>query len=118
MLANVIVLFRVSSHGYLGVTARALEVETKNLDTEVIDILTSLFSHIELGTNIQEVTAGIAPDTHRQHHSDIVLFVPRPMGFFKLRRVKIRWKVFYQNFAFGHLNIIGYLYLHIVNNFH
>jgi hypothetical protein len=54
---------------------RALKVKSENLDTEVVHVEARFFSHVEFGADVQEVTASVAPDTHRQHHSNIVLFV-------------------------------------------
>ena len=53
----------------------ALEVKPENFDTEIVQIKDGLFAHVELGSDVEEVTAGVTAYRHGEHHSDIVLLV-------------------------------------------
>ena len=75
MFADVVMLFGVRSHRNLGMATRALKVKTEDLDTEVVHVEARFFSHVEFGADVKKVTASVAPNTHWQHHSNIVLFV-------------------------------------------
>ena len=75
MFANVIMLLGVRSHRNLRMATRALEIKSEDLDSEIVHVKASFFSHVEFGTDIQEVAASVAPHAHGQHHSNIVLFV-------------------------------------------
>ena len=68
-LDDIIMVFRVSFEGYFSVAIGAFEIEPKNLDAEVDLFVADLHSHVELGPNVQIISAGVAPQTHGQHIS-------------------------------------------------
>ena len=92
-LTDVIMLLGICFHGNLSVTTTTFEVEPVDFDTQVVLVEASLFPHVKLCAFIQEVTAGFAPNAHRQHHSYIVLLVTGSDHFLQLRVVKVRWIV-------------------------
>jgi len=75
MLADVIMLLGVCSHRNLRMATRALKVKSEDFDSEVVHVQAGFFSHVEFGTDVEEVAASVAPHTHWEHHSNIVLFV-------------------------------------------
>jgi hypothetical protein len=70
--------------------SRALEVKSEYFDAQVVLVETGLFTHVKLCTDVEKVAAGIASNTHGQHHPDVVLLVSRPNDFLELGVIKIR----------------------------
>ena len=54
-------VLRVSFEGNLSVAVSALEVEPENFDSQISFFITYLHSHIKLGSNVEIVSACIAP---------------------------------------------------------
>lgn len=79
MLTDIIMVLGISFHGDLCIASCTLEVEAINLDAEVVFIITGLLSHVKLRTDVQKVATSVTPDTHREHHTDIVLLVLLPL---------------------------------------
>ena len=75
MFTHVVMLLGVRSHRNLRMATRALEVKSVDFDSEIVHVEASFFSHVEFGADVQEVATGVAPHAHRQHHSNIILFV-------------------------------------------
>ena len=65
VLANIIMSLRISPHRYLRMTTSTLEVETENLNPEIVHVLACFFAHVKFGADVEEVTAIVAPNTHR-----------------------------------------------------
>ncbi len=94
MLAHVIMIFRVRLHRYLRVTTCAFEVKTVNLDSQVLLIVAGLLPHVELRPNVKEVTTGVATDTHREHHTHVVLFFFGSSDFGQFGGIEI-WRIIF-----------------------
>lgn len=60
-------VFGVSLEGDFAVAVGAFEVEPENLDAQIGLQVAYLHSHVEFGTDVQIVSAGVATQTHRQH---------------------------------------------------
>ena len=67
----------------------ALKVKSENFDSKIVQIEDGLFTHVELGANVQEVATGVTANRHGKHHSNVVLLVPRSCNLLQLLVVEI-----------------------------
>ena len=98
-------LLGVSLHSDLTMAPTTLEVESINPNTEVVLVQAGLLSHVEFGSNVEEIAANVAPHTHGQHHSDIVLLVTRSDHFLQFSVIEVWWVILVKNFPFRHMFI-------------
>ena len=84
----------VGFEGDFGVAVRVFEVEVKDFDAQISFLAADLHSHVELGSNVKVVGAGVAPERHRQHVPHHHQFVLTPPPLHNAFVVEVLWEIF------------------------
>ena len=95
-------IFRIRYERHLRTASGALQIEPENSEPEIGLVLEGFLSHVELCPDIHVVTTGLTSDGHRQHHSNIVLFVFGPSISDELAGVEVRRVVLVEDLSDCH----------------
>ena len=82
-------VFGIGFEGDLGVAVGALKVEPEDLNAEIGLLVADFHPHVELGPDVEVISAGVAPQTHREHVPDHHQLVLAPTAFYYDLVVKV-----------------------------
>lgn len=87
MFALIVRVLRISADRQLGSARDASEIESENLDAEIILAGNIFFARIELLAPVQPLAARGASDGHGKHHTHFELAILGALCSDKLRRI-------------------------------
>ena len=93
-LDDIIMIFGVGFEGDFSIAVGTLEVKPEDLDAQVDLFVADLHSHVELGPDIEIVSAGVTPETHGQHVTDHHELVLAPTAFYDQLVVEVLRVIF------------------------
>jgi hypothetical protein len=100
-------IFRVSFERNFSVAIGAFEVEAEDLNAQICIFVADFHAHVELGSDVQIICAGVAPKTHWQHvayHHELVF---APAAFYNAVVIEVFWEIFDEDLTLCH-SIISY----------